>query len=151
MGVHTLKVCFGVIDQPYDYGDEPGKTTFEVAQDLEKRYEIFSHFWDMHKEEIIREAGEMLAYQLVNHLKHKAPLPSVQVMGKTRGIFHQFLEVEEMAGLTINGNPVPTNAALMGVNSRLKDKYTGERRPSFIDGGLFKTSFIAWIGNDAEP
>ncbi|MFG1127927.1 hypothetical protein ACGANB_03940 [Salmonella enterica subsp. enterica serovar Aberdeen] len=146
-----MKVCFGVIDQPYDYGDEPGKTTFGVAQDLEERYEIFSHFWDMHKDEIIREAGEMLAYQLVNHLKHKAPLPSVQVMGKTRGIFHQFLEAEEMAGMTINGNRVPTWAAVRGVKSRLKNKYTGIPRPSFIDGGLFKGSFIAWIDNNAEP
>lgn len=151
MGVHTLKLCFGVIDQPYDYGDEPGKTTFEVAQDLEERYEIFSHFWDMHKEEIIREAGEMLVYQLVNHLKHKAPLPSVQVMGDTLGIFHRFLEAEEMAGLTINGNQVPTWAARRGIDSRKKNKFTGERRPSFIDGGLFKDSFLAWIDNDAEP
>ncbi|CAM6396791.1 TPA: hypothetical protein IUD43_002000 [Escherichia coli] len=145
-----MKLCFGVIDQPYDYGDEPGKTTFDVACDLEERYEIFTHFWEMHKDEIIQETGEMVAFQLIRHLKNKVPLPPVQVMGDTRGIFHRFLEAEEMAGMTINGNPVPTQAALLGVNSRLKDKYTGERRPSFIDGGLFKGSFIAWIDNNAE-
>lgn len=49
-----MKLCFGVIDQPYDYGDEPGKTTFDVACDLEERYEIFTHFWEMHKDEIIQ-------------------------------------------------------------------------------------------------
>ncbi|EBZ7585857.1 hypothetical protein EHB58_09485 [Salmonella enterica subsp. enterica serovar Hull] len=145
-----MKVCMGVIDMPYDYGDEPGKTTFEVAQDLEERYEIFAHFWDMHKDEIIQEAGEMLAYQLINHLRHKAQLPAMQMMGETGGIFHRFLEAEEMAGLTINGNKVPTWAAIHGVDSRLKDKYTGQRRPSFIDGGLFKSSFVAWIDYDAE-
>ncbi|HCO8099557.1 TPA: hypothetical protein OB753_003901, partial [Escherichia coli] len=85
-----------------------------------------------------------------NHLKRKAPLPAMQVMGDTRGIFHRFLEAEEMAGMTINGNEIPTWAARRGVNSRLKDKYTGIRRPSFIDGGLFKGSFIAWIDNNAE-
>ncbi|MEB7738588.1 hypothetical protein NGB58_04745 [Escherichia coli] len=145
-----MKLCFGVIDQLYDYGDEPGKTTFDVACDLEERYEIFTHFWEMHKDEIIQEAGTELAYQLVNRLKHKAPLPAMWVMGDTLDIFHRFLEAEEMAGMTINGNQVPTQAALLGVNSRLKDKYTGERRPSFIDGGLFKGSFIAWIDNNAE-
>ena len=53
-----------------------------------------------------------------------------------------------MAGLSVDG--VPTQAALEGKNSRLKVE-RGERRPSFIDGGLFKSSFVAWIGNDAEP
>ncbi|ELY4543941.1 hypothetical protein SMZ81_002151 [Cronobacter sakazakii] len=145
-----MKVCFGVIDKPYDYGDEPGKTTFEVAQDLEERYEIFSRFWGMHKDEIIQEAGEMIAFQLIRHLKHNVPLPPVQVMGDTLGIFHHFLEAEEMAGMTINGNEVPTWAARIGVDSRKKEKITWIRRPSFIDGGLFKGSFIAWIDNDAE-
>ncbi|EFC9332262.1 hypothetical protein CQ973_001527 [Escherichia coli] len=145
-----MKLCFGVIDQPYDYGDEPGKTTFDVACDLEERYEIFTHFWEMHKDEIIQEAGTELAYQLVNHFKYKAPLPGEHFLEGTGKIFHIFLETEEMAGMTINGNPVPTQVALLGVNSRLKDKYTGERRPSFIDGGLFKGSFIAWIDNNAE-
>lgn len=146
-----MKVCFGVIDQPYGYGDDPGKTTFEVAQDLEERYEIFTHFWNMHKEEIVQEAGTELAYQLINHLKYKAPLSGEHFLEGTEKIFHIFLETEEMAGLTINGNEVPTWAARMGVDSRLKDKYTGIRRPSFIDGGLFKGSFIAWIDNNAEP
>ncbi|HCB2534344.1 hypothetical protein [Escherichia coli] len=145
-----MKLCFGVIDQPYDYGDEPGKTTFDVACDLEERYEIFTHFWEMHKDEIIQEAGTELAYQLVNHLKHEAPLPGEHFLEGTEKIFHIFLETEEMAGMTINGNEIPTWAARRGVNSRLKDKYTGIRRPSFIDGGLFKGSFIAWIDNNAE-
>lgn len=101
-----MKLCFGVIDQPYDYGDEPGKTTFDVACDLEERYEIFTHFWEMHKDEIIQEAGTELAYQLVNHLKHKAPLPGAHFLEGTEKIFHIFLETEEMAGMTINGNEI---------------------------------------------
>ncbi len=61
--------------------------------------------------------------------------------------FNIFLEREEMAGLAVDG--VPTQAALEGKNSRLKQE-KGPRRPSFIDGGLFKSSFVAWIGDDAE-
>jgi len=39
---------------------------------------------------------------------------------------------------------VPTRAALMGVNSRLK-KRRGKRRPSFRDTGLYQASFMAWV------
>ena len=70
-----------------------------------------------------------------------------RLLGETMKAFNVFLEGEEMAGLSVDG--VPTLAALEGKNSRLKIE-RGERRPSFIDGGLFKSSFVAWIGNDAE-
>lgn len=143
-----MRVCLGVIDMPYDYGDTPEKTTFEVAQDLQEEYQIFSHFWAAHRDEIIRDAGTELAYQLINHLKHKASMTGITLLEGTEKAFHVFLEKEEMAGLSVDG--VPTLAALQGRNSRLK-KERGERRPSFIDGGLFKSSFVAWIDNDAEP
>lgn len=141
-----MKVCFGVIDLPYDYGDT-SVTTFEVAEILEEKYQIFSNFWELHKGEIAPEIGEALAYSLINHIQHGAPLTSGELLGDTMRTFNIFLENEEMAGLAVDG--VPTLAALDGRNSRLKQKY-GERRPSFIDGGLFKSSFVAWIDNDAE-
>lgn len=146
MGVYAVKVHLGVIDMPYDYGDTSA-TTGEVAEILEDRYQLFSHFWDAHKDTIAPEVGEMLAYSIINHIKHGAPLTSGELLGETMRTFNIFLEREEMAGLAVDG--VPTLAALDGRNSRLKLKY-GERRPSFIDGGLFKSSFVAWIDNDAE-
>lgn len=141
-----MKVCLGVIDMPYDYGDTSA-TTFEVAEALEERYKIFTHFWEEHKGTIAPEVGEALAYSIINHIQHGAPLVSGELLGDTMRTFNIFLENEEMAGLAVDG--VPTLAALDGRNSRLKQKY-GERRPSFIDGGLFKSSFVAWIDNDAE-
>ncbi|WP_201471820.1 hypothetical protein [Escherichia coli] len=144
-----MKVCLGVVDQPYGYGDEPEKTTFEVAQELEERYEIFSRFWEMHNAQIRSEVGEIVAYALINHIRYGAPMPGGEQLADTMTAFHTFLDREEMAGLTINGNKVPTWSAIHGVNSRLKIK-RGERRPSFIDGGLFKDNFIAWIDDDAE-
>lgn len=146
MGVHAVKVCLGVVDMPYDYGDT-SKTTFEVAEALEDRYQLFSHFFDSHRSAIIREVGETVAYALINHIQHGAPFSSGELLGETMQEFNIFLENEEMAGLSVDG--VPTQAALEGVNSRLKIE-RGERRPSFIDGGLFKSSFIAWIDDDAE-
>ncbi|ECI5354361.1 hypothetical protein MKU92_000021 [Salmonella enterica] len=141
-----MKVCLGVVDMPYDYGDT-SKTTFDVAEALEDRYQLFSHFFDTHRSAIIREVGETVAYALINHVQYGAPLGGSELLEETMKQFNDFLITEEMAGLSVDG--VPTQAALEGVNSRLKIE-RGERRPSFIDGGLFKSSFIAWIDDDAE-
>ncbi|QQN36614.1 hypothetical protein JHW33_08395 [Rahnella aceris] len=141
-----MKVHLGVIDMPYDYGDTSA-TTGQVAEILEEKYQLFSNFWDAHKNTITPEVGETLAYSIINHIKHGAPLAGGELLGDAMRTFNIFLENEEMAGLAVDG--VPTLAALDGRNSRLKQKY-GERRPSFIDGGLFKSSFIAWVDDDAE-
>ncbi|EKS6335783.1 hypothetical protein O8H71_000954 [Enterobacter hormaechei] len=141
-----MKVCLGVVDMPYDYGDTSA-TTHEVAEELQDRYQLFTHFFETHKKEICAEVGEALAWSLINHIQHGAPLTQGELLGETMQQFNIFLEQEEMAGLSVDG--VPTLAALEGKNSRLKIE-RGERRPSFIDGGLFKSSFVAWIGNDAE-
>lgn len=141
-----MKVCLGVIDMPYDYGDTSA-TTYEVAEALQERYQLFSHFFEAHADQICAEVGEAIAYSLINHIQHGAPMTSGELLGETMQQFNIFLEGEEMAGLAVDG--VPTQSALDGKNSRLKQE-KGPRRPSFIDGGLFKSSFIAWIGNDAE-
>ncbi|MFW0766696.1 hypothetical protein ACN0IV_12735 [Trabulsiella odontotermitis] len=141
-----MKVNLGVIDLPYDYGDTSA-TTYEVAEDLQDRYQIFTHFWEKHSKDIRYEVGEMLAYALINHIQYGAPMPGGDLLGETMKAFNIFLEGEEMSGLSVDG--VPTLAALEGKNSRLKIE-RGERRPSFIDGGLFKSSFVAWISTDAE-
>lgn len=143
-----MRVCLGVVDVPYGYGDNPEATTGEVAQELENNYQLFTHFQEMHMDVIRKDAGEALALALINHIKYGVPLASDgEQLSETMREFHLFLELEEMAGLGVEG--VPTQAALQGKNSRLKREY-GDRRPSFIDGGLFKANFIAWIENDAE-
>lgn len=141
-----MKVNLGVVDMPYDYGNTSA-TTHEVAEGLESEYHLFTNFWEAHRSDIIQEVGEMLAYSIINHIKHDAPMPGNELLGETMRTFNIFLEGEEMAGLSVDG--VPTQAALDGKNSRLKVE-RGARRPSFIDGGLFKSSFVAWIDNDAE-
>jgi hypothetical protein len=141
-----MKVCLGVIDMPYDYGDTSA-TTYEVAEDLQDRYQIFTHFWETHVDDIVPEVGEAVGLALINHIKYGAPMHGGELLGETMKAFNVFLEGEEMAGLSVDG--VPTQAALEGKNSRLKVE-RGERRPSFIDGGLFKSSFVAWIDDDAE-
>ncbi|AYL42248.1 hypothetical protein [Citrobacter freundii] len=141
-----MKVCLGVIDMPYDYGDTSA-TTYEVAEDLQEHYQIFTHFWETHVDDIVPEVGEAVGLALINHIKYGAPMHDGELLGETMKAFNVFLEGEEMAGLSVDG--VPTQAAMEGKNSRLKVE-RGERRPSFIDGGLFKSSFVAWIDDDAE-
>jgi len=146
MGLHALKIKLGVVDQPYGYGNLDA-TTHDVAEILEARYGLFTHFWEQHESLIRREVGESIAYSLINTIKYGAPLVVNEQLANTMREFNLFLEREEMAGLDVDG--VPTEAALRGKNSRLKKKF-GPRRPSFIDGGLFKASFVAWIDSD-EP
>lgn len=131
---------------PYDYGDTSA-TTYEVAEELQDNYQIFTHFWETHADDIISEVGETVGLALINHIKYGAPMHSGELLGETMQAFNIFLEREEMAGLSVDG--VPTLAAKQGKNTRLKQE-RGERRPSFIDGGLFKSSFVAWIDDDAE-
>ncbi|WP_353613958.1 hypothetical protein [Mangrovibacter phragmitis] len=141
-----MKVCLGVIDIPYDYGNTSA-TTFEVAEILEDKYKLFTNFYRVHGDEVRKEVCDALIASIQNHIQFGAPLSSDEQLGDTIRAFNLFLEREEMAGLSVDG--VPTQAALEGKNSRLKRQY-GERRPSFIDGGLFKSSFTAWIDNNAD-
>jgi hypothetical protein len=142
-----MRLCLGVIDMPYDYGDTSA-TTWKVAEDLQDRYQLFTHFFETHSDAICAEAGEAVAWSFINHIRHGTSLPGEELLGETMQQFNIFLEQEEMAGLSVDN--VPTRAALEGKNSRLKQE-KGPRRPSFIDGGLFKSSFVAWTGGDAEP
>lgn len=142
-----MKVALGVIDMPYDYGNTSA-TTYEVAEALQEEYQLFTHFWELHQDTIRSEVGETLAYAIINHIKHGAPMTSNEQLADTMQAFNIFLEAREMEGLSVDG--VPTLAAILGINSRLKERLN-PGRPSFIDGGLFKSSFIAWIENDAEP
>lgn len=140
-----MKIHIGVLDQPYGYGNTDA-TTHEVAQILEAKYGLFTHFWELHQEAIRREVGETVAWSIINTIKFGIPLVGGEQLANTMREFNLFLEREEMAGLEVDG--VPTQAALDGKNSRLKRMY-GPRRPSFIDGGLLKASFVAWIDDES--
>lgn len=142
-----MKACLGVVDMVYGYGDAPSATTFAVAQALQERYQLFSRFYHEHQDLILNTIQETLTLQLVNHLRYGAPFEQDDIiLGAIVEAFSLFLEREEMAGLQVDG--VPTLAALEGINTRLKIHH-GPRRPSFIDGGLFLSSFNAWISLDA--
>ena len=135
-------VKFGVIDMIYDYGDDPGKTTFEVAEDLEKRYGIMRNFYARHKQDVQREVVKKLTNQLADVIQFEAPMADELLLSDTVSRFQLFLTTHEVETLGIPGTP--TLAAIEGVNSRFKTR-NDPGRPSFVDGGLYEASFMAWV------
>lgn len=136
-----MKISLGVIDLPYK--DGKSVSTGDVAEILEDKYHVMAAFADMHRDEI----AQALSHSLMGVLENKlmgAPIPENPYRQAEEDIgvaFRQFLDLEDMAG---RFEGVPTEAALKGVNRRLKRR-RGARRPSFIDTGQYQASFKAEI------
>lgn len=75
-----MKVELGVIDMPYDYGEEPGKTTHQVAMELEDEYKLFTHFFELHRDEIFKSVVEEIQLGLINHIKYGAPFDQETIL-----------------------------------------------------------------------
>lgn len=151
----------GVIDLPYRHVG-PGfrgrgkkrraaksigsKTTFEVAEILEHRYHVMESFFEVYGERILEEL--MSSFQggaETALMTGQVNLdPSQSAMDKVKLMFSRFLSEREVEKLGIAG--VPTLAALHGVSHRFAHPYARRpRRPSFIDTGLYESSFRAWV------
>lgn len=120
-------------------------TTGQVAEFLEAKYHVMETFYTAHSVEI----GDAIADSLAGAFESAqmgAPR-SLNIFGKAEGrtkrLFSKFLESKEMDHLGIPG--VPTRASLEGVSHRFKGRRAKGPRPSFIDTGLYETSFAAWI------
>lgn len=139
-----MKICLGVIDMPYDYGDDPGATTHGVALELEDNYHVMRTFYRKHREVIMADAVQTLAEQFGNMIRYGTDVPDTVLLTDVKPAFNNFLNNKEMDGMP----GVPTLASLEGVNSRMKDKKGMPGRPSFIDGGLYVANFQAWVVRD---
>lgn len=134
---------FGVIDLPYSYGTK-GQTTGDVAEILEDKYGIMQAYYDAYEQEVVDAITKGFSDSLESLLSG-APArsdPFAGAMAKVEAGFKQALSNREFDGLT----GVPTQAALDGVSHRRKHPYAKRAsRPSFIDTGLYQSSFKAWI------
>jgi hypothetical protein len=162
----------GVIEQPYaDPSPEPkkapkdskraskrprgkkvggggGQTTGDIAEILEKRYDVMGGFFELHGQEV----ADALADAMVGALEDVmvgAPVASTEsllapAMEEVGEKFREFIDKEELAYLE---EGVPTAAALRGVSHRFKQPYARghPRRPSFVDTGMYRESFVAWM------
>lgn len=158
----------GVIEVPYDDGGKPAKrkvpkkprkgkakapptskgstepvTTVNVAHFLEDKYHVMEIFYRENQDEILGAMIHGLEGALED-LYAGAPIgnPFAEVDDEISAAFRVWLMQAEIEKLGIPG--VPTKAALEGRSLRFKNK-RGERRPSFIDTGLYETAFRSWI------
>jgi hypothetical protein len=165
-----MKLMLGVVDIPYskfsingpkkvsqakrgkknqpikaEEGAGPTQTTGMIADILEHKYGVMQGFVDLHMPDIAHSLENSMAGALESMMMG-APAtldPFGSAMGEIEASFkEQYLQKEEITGTGADG--VPTQAAVDGVNHRMKGK-RGERRPSFIDTGLYQASFKAWI------
>lgn len=150
-----MKLHLGVIDVAY--AGEGGVTLGRVATYLEDKYNVMANFAALH-EQNIAQALEISVSESIEAVMMGAPVsidPFAQAMQDVEQLFKTYLNDEEIAETGQEG--VPTQAALNGVRTSLKKKkeiknikkyrsrVRGTRRPSFIDTGLYRNSFKAWI------
>jgi hypothetical protein len=121
-----------------------GKTTGDVAQILEARYHIMKTFVDMNKDDIVRALEKSMVGSVINIVNGQpGPIsPEAQALSDIESKFKEALSMRAFDGL-IKG--VPTQAAERGVSHRFKKPYARRAaRPSFINTGLYQSSFTVW-------
>lgn len=147
-------IHFGVADMPYAFSVDLGKSksgksrismTGAVAEILEDKYKVMETFWTLHQDDVIAAMKDAIEGALESALMG-APVSRdafAAASSKVQAIFQKFLDLKEMDG-RVTG--VPTAAALAGVSHRFKHPYAKHpSRPSFIDTGLFSSSFRCWV------
>lgn len=120
------------------------ETTGDVASWLEDKYHVMEAYFAVNAQKIGDELAASAAGALENQMMG-APTtanPYAEGMDFINQGFRDFLDSGEIERMALPG--VPTDAATRGVNHRLKIK-KGAARPSFIDTGLYQTSFRAWV------
>lgn len=147
----------GVIDVPYSVratrkrsrSAAGTKTTGDIAEILEAKYGIMQAFFDSKSQEIADDLADSVQGAIESLIMGGPPqlAPFGTGTSKIEDAFKMFISTQEVERVGIPG--VPTQAALRGVNHRLKRPYrkSNPRRPSFVDTGLFVASFKSWIDN----
>lgn len=146
----------GVLDIPYAQAPKRYRrrnkvaagtqTTGDVATWLENRYGVMQAFANRYEDKI-GQAVEQSVLGAVDSLLMGAPATLNAFGAATSQIeddFKQFLSSKEVETIGIPG--LPSEAALRGVNHRMKRPYVKRApRPSLIDTGLYSASFKAWV------
>jgi|SRR5215469_8277481 len=125
-----------------------GKTTQDVANELEVQYKIVETFVDMEEDFIIEIMETSLAEDVE---KIVASLGAISEHGistadtdRIEQRFREALTQRRFDGV-IPG--VPTLSAMRGVSHLLPQPYSRRNpsRPSFVNTGLYRSAFRAWV------
>lgn len=127
---------------PAMFGYGYGKTTGQVATELENKYPIVETFYSMEEDTIVDEFEK--AYVIGLELGMSAGNWDVTWdPSKLENPFKRNLSGQKYDG-RIRG--VPTQASLRGVSHLRRNPYAPRGpRPSFIDTSLYQRSFRAWL------
>lgn len=122
-----------------------GKSSAEVAAELEERYQLVETFWNQVEDKLVDELEGAYAENIEDILMMQQPpkkLVSDDFTNKIVDDFKSYLDREE--------HGIKTLAARRGVSHLLPRPYSRSNpsRPSFIDTGLYKGSFRAWTEED---
>ena len=147
-----------------DVPEPEGGTTYTVGQQLEENYGLFTAFYNDKENKIASLIEEDVVAAMQSYAQGNGFPKSVfgDSTGEIDIMFKTFLssmEAERVLAPGKEGLPVPTQAALEGKSLRLKggkklrkvkkgqeyERVYGNRRPSFIDSGVFEASFKSWI------
>jgi hypothetical protein len=138
----------GQANKPIKPKTESGRqTTGDVAEILEDKYGIMDTFAFARLPDIAKALEESIAGELETLMMGGRPSgnPFASAESSIGTMFKQFISTQQIEHMGIEG--VPTQAALKGVNHRLKHSYAkaNPRRPSFIDTGMYVANFKCWV------
>ena len=120
-----------------------------VANILEGKYGIVETFSTIHEDEIknimhegFKEVAERVMAEREGHTTAKIKNLMKPSTKQVEELFKSFLDHEEMNGMA---EGVPTRAAMRGIRHGRGRKTKRGARPSFIDTGIYRASFRAWV------
>ena len=123
-----------------------GKDTAEVAQELEEEYKVVEIFWDIYGDTIsenLTDAYGDAIQAVVDLSEFPKKVVSDEFTQSIQEDFRGYLDHEE--------HGIKTMAAARGVSHLLPHPYSKNNpkpRPSFIDTGLYRSAFRAWVEKD---
>lgn len=139
----AIVLHLGVVDVAYTEQGKP-TTTGDVAEILEQKYSVMQTFVDLHEDDI----ADAIAFKMAGLLESAVKGDPVNVKNlefpQVDTMFRDYLDAGEWEQQ--KGN-MPTMAAVKGVKRSKKQpfKKTNKTRPSFIDTGLYQSSFRSWV------
>lgn len=141
-----MKLSLGVIDVGYS-SEDGAKTTGEVAEILEDKYHIMRIFYELNEQFIADKIADSLGGALESLAQGKPYSPAMlkPALPKVDERFRDFLDRDEISRIMPASQQII--AAQKGVSHRKKQPYAKKNkpRPSFIDTGLYQSSFRSWV------
>ncbi len=136
----------GVKNVAYSDPDAKGTTTTgEVAEILESEYHVMGVFYELHRKEITEAVVSELQDRLDSFLEGNLRKTQNMPVGGLESAFRDYLAQDEWQKTT--GHAIAVAQA--GMSARFKDKRNTKKkrgaRPAFVDSGLYRRSFRAWI------